>query len=990
MTLDQARLKDLEGLLQPVAAALDEAFQAAAARLPDSVPPALLRPWVEAGVEIAGFSLPISKAYFEASPAVLPRLGDGEVTQWARLAHRLHRGTAKSVTIASELFGLSPLLLDHLAFTDVVRLGRVLEVVAGRSPDQARLCMAALPETLARLAPEERGAFIDLAASIGEASWPDSSACFRRTPELLDAVEPFQRLPYLDFAARATRRLGRGSFRLFAEASTALSGVSSAFHGRLIEMATELLSYSASAAMALIKNGPVLTERLGLEEIEVWHAAGVETFRDTGAGGDAFFRLESGRAQEMIRTLTARVDLAYVSDVLRLYGKALTGARISVQPISALEDKGIDWASEGGASTEGTAIYLPDHMEEFADKQENFAALKVYATNQIGRLEFGSFDFDFRRAGNVLPSRREDVESERRREGLVTRETWLTDMERFFDLFEDRQLAADLFKTVEDLRVDSRIGAAYSGIRGMGRRLQEIELGRRPNTYFLPLRQAFVENLVRASLGGETSDAWPEDLAPLLSQALAVLESMRDPAAIVEDAAEATLLLYDLAAQVPNLPPGDGSYIDSASIEEMEEEGMNLRRSPDMPGTEVAYQSADQVNFHGDFKPELVQLLTKLREAEEELTPGEIEEIKALLEKSVEVDLPADVEPSELSALLENLTKAAATKEDPQASDEDGATAPAADRLLPSGVKTAYYPEWDYHAEDYRPRWCAVRERRMEEGESGFFDDTLAEHAGLVKETQRQFELLKPETFRKLKRLESGEDIDLDAAIEFVVQRRAGHGENEKIYWRRNKVEREVAVAFLIDLSSSTDARIVKHPPSRKRIIDLEKESLVLLTRALETIGDRYGIYGFSGDGRDNVEYYVIKDFNESFGDSIRRRIDRLAPLDSTRMGAAIRHTIQKLLKVDARSRILFLVSDGRPQDVGYGPDPEDKDYAVHDTHRALMEAKEKSITPFALTVDKEGHEYLGEMCGDLAYEVLSDIELLPSRLPALYRMLTA
>lgn len=107
-------------------------------------------------------------------------------------------------------------------------------------------------------------------------------------------------------------------------------------------------------------------------------------------------------------------------------------------------------------------------------------------------------------------------------------------------------------------------------------------------------------------------------------------------------------------------------------------------------------------------------------------------------------------------------------------------------------------------------------------------------------------------------------------------------------------------------------------------------------------------------------------------------------------MGAAIRHTIQKLLKVDARSRILFLVSDGRPQDVGYGPDPEDKDYAVHDTHRALMEAKEKSITPFALTVDKEGHEYLGEMCGDLAYEVLSDIELLPSRLPALYRMLTA
>ena len=55
----------------------------------------------------------------------------------------------------------------------------------------------------------------------------------------------------------------------------------------------------------------------------------------------------------------------------------------------------------------------------------------------------------------------------------------------------------------------------------------------------------------------------------------------------------------------------------------------------------------------------------------------------------------------------------------------------------------------------------------------------------------------------------------------------------------------------------------------------------------------------------------------------------------------------------------------------------------------ALVEAKHKGIVPFALTVDKEGHDYLGQMCGDMAYEVLGDIELLPSRLPTLYRRLT-
>ena len=284
-----------------------------------------------------------------------------------------------------------------------------------------------------------------------------------------------------------------------------------------------------------------------------------------------------------------------------------------------------------------------------------------------------------------------------------------------------------------------------------------------------------------------------------------------------------------------------------------------------------------------------------------------------------------------------------------------------------------------------------------------------------MNETQRQFELLRPETFRKIKKLEDGEDIDLDAAIDFISQKKAGHGDIQKIYWRRNKIERDVAVAFLLDMSASTDEEIDKRRPRNvtdtsdprryyqwlaqnrtqqlmeppKRIIDLEKESLVLLTRALETIHDRYGIYGFSGYGRENVEYFVIKDFEEAFDEVIRRRIDKVTPIRSTRMGPAIRHTTWKLEQSDAKAKILFLVSDGRPQDHGYGRDRTEKEYAIHDTHKALVEAKHKGIVPFALTVDKEGHDYLGQMCGDMAYEVLGDIELLPSRLPTLYRRLT-
>jgi nitric oxide reductase activation protein len=450
-------------------------------------------------------------------------------------------------------------------------------------------------------------------------------------------------------------------------------------------------------------------------------------------------------------------------------------------------------------------------------------------------------------------------------------------------------------------------------------------------------------------------------------------------------------------------------------------------------GEQMEYQSPDAVDFRGDFKPELVQLLMRLR-----LKDGEIdqesgasglspEQLKELLEQSVEIAIGAMAEgdlASTIGLFLSNLEKETGTPigDQQQMQMQDGQPAGTEegedDAELPVEIKTFLYDEWDFRAADYKPAWCRVLERPLDEGEPEYYDETLREHHQLVNETRRQFELMKPELYRKLKRLLDGEEYDLDAVIDWAVERKAGTSYTDKIYWRRNKIERDVAVVFLLDMSASTDEEIEKRkqkyaddedfdddprkyfqwlaqrrasqamtPP--KRIIDLEKESIVLFIEALEKIGDAYGIYGFSGYGRDNVEFYVIKDLPETFGDKIRKRIDKVAPIRSTRMGPAIRHATHKLDTYDAKVKILMLVSDGRPQDHGYGRDRTEKEYAIHDTKQALLEARRKGITPFALTVDKEGHDYLGQMCEDMGYEVVADIEQLPGRLPTLYRRLT-
>ena len=65
-----------------------------------------------------------------------------------------------------------------------------------------------------------------------------------------------------------------------------------------------------------------------------------------------------------------------------------------------------------------------------------------------------------------------------------------------------------------------------------------------------------------------------------------------------------------------------------------------------------------------------------------------------------------------------------------------------------------------------------------------------------------------PELYRKEKRLPDGAEHDLDAAIEAMTDLRIGISPSEKIFWRQHKIDRDVAVAFLLDMSGSTGEAI--------------------------------------------------------------------------------------------------------------------------------------------------------------------------------------
>jgi nitric oxide reductase NorD protein len=284
------------------------------------------------------------------------------------------------------------------------------------------------------------------------------------------------------------------------------------------------------------------------------------------------------------------------------------------------------------------------------------------------------------------------------------------------------------------------------------------------------------------------------------------------------------------------------------------------------------------------------------------------------------------------------------------------------------------YNEWDFRRQHYRKNWCAVREVNITPVYDDFVQDTLHKYSGLIKHLRKTFEAMRDED-RLLKRQVYGDGVDIDALVEALADAHDGSEMSDRLFTRMHRVERNIAVVFMVDMSGST----------KGWINEAERESLILLAETLETLGDRYAIYGFSGMARKRCEIYRIKEFDEPYNEEIRARISGIEPKDYTRMGFAIRHLSHILNEVEARTRILITLSDGKPDDY----DSYRGDYGIEDTRRALLEARRDGIHPYCITIDREARDYLPHLYGPAAYTVIDEVRQLPLKVSDIYRRLT-
>jgi DNA-binding transcriptional MerR regulator len=730
---------------------------------------------------------------------------------------------------------------------------------------------------------------------------------------------------------------------------------------RVINLTRDVARVDGESALACLRSSAKALRTVSIDQFEAWARAGLIT-SDTRTRR-SYYALETRTSNNALRASDhGGVTLESIQHLLRLYVEGLTGRAVEIASVAAVPVE----ARIGDGST----IYLPAAVSDFGDDELDFRLYKVLAAHAAGQIEFGTYEQgtdDLRAAyaslaarfdpanqderaafadngylseppANPSPSGRGQGEGREALAGGSTRPTSPPSTLRYSDglqLFPIPALARRIFGTLENSRIDRRLRRQY---RGLNRDLDLIRAhlrSRRPKIVDLPATMVPFELLFQITmLGGALDDSRDFHRQIVSELETVVAEYLNDLNATVADTLMATGRVYDL--------------FQSISLDDSEKQ----IEVPDEQDQEDASKLAEEM----------------LAQRERERQPQRRDARELFNAWNTE----AEGEFDELEG-----SEAWSEGETPEHGLEEGEVA-------------FNYDEWDRELTDHRVGWCRVVEKKVKRGSRAFVDDTRERYKGVMSSIRHQFQLLKPENLTRIVNELDGEDFDLNAVVDYFIDRRADGQPSERIYTKRLRRRRDVAVSFLLDQSSSTARTIGRHPlqpythPGR-RIIEIEKEGLVLMSEALEAVGDVYSINGFTSEGRRNVKFYVLKDFDEHYSDEVMRRIGGITYQNNTRLGAAIRHATAKLEQQEARTRLLIVLSDGRPYDHDYG----DARYAREDTREALVNAKVRGITPFCITIDRESEAELRDLYGEVGYTIIDDVLSLPERLPGIYRRLT-
>lgn len=704
------------------------------------------------------------------------------------------------------------------------------------------------------------------------------------------------------------------------------------------------------------------------EQLGEWTRAVLAAYEKEGLrGADTFMAAVESNFLCRLRGESA-LALAAALPRLRPYVQGLAG------PLYDL-----DLAPASQAATDTATLFLPHEIGLFREERQNFLLYKLLASLLWAQVATGTYRWQWRPEEPLVA-------------GLAGRygtrpDPGLAPLSGFFRLFPQPELAEELFTLAETSRLLAFLHRELPGLMGEMRPLFPLILEQRPATGDLLDRGAAIETIRRFSCGENASVA-DTPLAPLAE----ILHPLTAPRATVGDAALAAARLYESIAALPASGSLSAPLPFAIALRPAEAQAARARRQQE--------DKSRFINALAALLPATASPTSEEAEQGKGGTTGQKETDTALLVPGTTAAIPQptiilDEGAETLTVENQTIRLPPETKRLGQRIAVDLGQVPqeyvsAAAGLAGSGYQPHghgqaaeesaplqapfVYDEWDFRRNGFRKEWCALYEKEILPTRGTFVESVTRKHRGLLLRLRRQFEMMRPAE-RFVRRQQDGDDLDLDAIVEALADAAAGQAPSDRLFVRLRRDQRQIAVVFLVDMSSSTEGWVST----------AIKESLLLMCEALDVLGDSYAIYGFSGMRRLRSEIYHVKHFAEPYNDLVKAKIAALGPQEYTRMGPPLRHVTRLLAATEARARLIVTLSDGKPEDY----DDYKGEYAIEDTRHALIEAKNMGIHPFCITIDQQAHDYIAHMYGEVNYIVINDVRSLPNRMPEIYRTLT-
>lgn len=755
--------------------------------------------------------------------------------------------------------------------------------------------------------------------------------------------------------------LGDGEAEEYAEL---LAPLPESAQRRVLDLVASLWPVSHALTFSFLRNAAQGLGVFGETRLQIWVGALLEAYEAGGLEQARPILAEGGRA--VVRELHGEDGARYrnVVGVLHPYLCALTGG-----PIEMAEGR--------EAATDTVMVWLPRRIAVFEELPGNVLLYKLAAAVQWGHIAAGTYRAE-------LPPSHPALFALERQFGTswAGKPAWLVN---FFELFPDPDLAQRLYHAAATLRAAVRIAEHLPGLAREAAPVLEAFFALRPAAAIPGGRERLFESLRRWM--------WdqPGAAAGLDPAALALLAPLRLPGATPADAVLAVTGLYPVAAALPpgeaaaEPPPFEG-LLRPAQAEERRRARREAAREEFVEAfgalvdpAAAARESLERGRSERDRPGEAARENGGAARSRQDAAPGagvEAVQPRFIRIGAEMVEIPDELRPlvAEISADLGSIPATYVSGVIARAGTAAGHFAGPAVPDGPQASEALVYDEWDFRRGGFRRGWCSVHPLELPPGDPAFVPATLRRYRGPLLRIRRAFEQLRTGE-RFVRRQLDGDEVDIDAAIEARSDRLAGLPASDRIFIRLARDERDIAVVFLVDMSSSTEGWVNT----------AIRESLVLLSAALGMLGDRWAAYGFSGIKRLRSELYRIKELDEPFGEQVRGRIAAIAPRDYTRMGPPIRHLTRLLRAAEAKTRLLVILSDGKPEDY----DEYKGDYAVEDTRHALIEAKLAGVHPFCITLDPKAHDYVAHLFGEVSYVVIDAVDKLPLRVPEIYRALT-